>query len=192
MDSNYGSPGTPIDGDAARTPPRDTLKTKVADEAKILMNKAGSEARSRIDSGRREAAYTLSSVASSLQQSGGQLRSDQQNLASDYVQRTADQIDRFARYVENKDVGEIVTDVEKFARERPAVFLGAAFALGIVAARFLKSTQGGSSRQHRYELYEERQVPTHFATEPLPVPDSPWNQPSSAPPPLWTGDGDEA
>ena len=39
-----------------------------------------------------------------------------------------------------KDVQAIVRDVERYAREQPALFLGGAFVLGLLGARFLKST----------------------------------------------------
>ena len=34
----------------------------------------------------------------------------------------------------------MLSDVKDFARKNPAIFLGGAFAMGIVAARFLKSS----------------------------------------------------
>jgi hypothetical protein len=48
-----------------------------------------------------------------------------------------------ARYLRDADMRSIGRDVERLARERPAVVYGAAFAVGLLTARFLKS--GGSS-----------------------------------------------
>ena len=53
-------------------------------------------------------------------------------------------MERFQGYLRNQDVGAIIDDVERMAREQPVMFLGGAFMLGLVAARFLKSSgQGG-------------------------------------------------
>ena len=51
-----------------------------------------------------------------------------------------------ARYLRDADFRTIGRDVERLARERPAVVFGAAFAVGLLAARFLKS---GSSEPTR-------------------------------------------
>jgi hypothetical protein len=53
----------------------------------------------------------------------------------------------------NKDVGELFQDAQRLARRQPVAFVGAAFVLGLVGARFLKSSSrdergddGGDSR----------------------------------------------
>jgi hypothetical protein len=43
-------------------------------------------------------------------------------------------------YLHGKDLDRIVGDVEHFARSQPLMFIGGAFGLGLLAARFLKST----------------------------------------------------
>jgi hypothetical protein len=42
-------------------------------------------------------------------------------------------------------VGELIGDVEQFARRSPALFLGGAFALGVLAARFVKSSSAAAN-----------------------------------------------
>ena len=44
----------------------------------------------------------------------------------------------FAGYFELTDVRTMARDVEGYARRNPAIFIGAAFGLGMLAARFLK------------------------------------------------------
>ncbi len=56
-----------------------------------------------------------------------------------YSESVASQVEQFSRYLEKKDLRDVANDVERFARRNPAVFLGGAFALGLLAARFLKS-----------------------------------------------------
>jgi hypothetical protein len=61
-----------------------------------------------------------------------------------YAERAAGQTDRLSEYLHDKEASQLIGDVEDFARSRPSVFLGGAFVLGIAAARFLKSSSGGS------------------------------------------------
>lgn len=132
-----------------------------------LIDKAEQQARSRLNATKKDAALTLSSVASTLLSSSSQLKDEQQNLAGEYVEKAAEQIDRLATYIQNADPSEVADNIERFARRRPAVFIGAAFALGVIGARFLKS-----SRRRSYDgdrLYSpgltDREVPTLRSVE---------------------------
>jgi hypothetical protein len=60
---------------------------------------------------------------------------------SRYILQAADQVDNLAAFLNNRDVGDLLQEVEGFARRQPAVFVGGAFALGVLGARFLKSSQ---------------------------------------------------
>jgi hypothetical protein len=136
------------------------LKERAVRGVQQLAGRAESTARTRLDERKRDTAFTLSSVATTLLQSGAQLRDEQQAVAGEYIERAARQVERAATYLQDVDLGEVVDNVEDFARKRPAVFVGAAFALGIVAARFLKS-----SRRPPHALME-RQVRTPVTVEP--------------------------
>lgn len=88
----------------------------------------------------------LTSVADSIKQVGENLNSaGEQNpiteTAAKYTNVVAEQLEKVSNYFEQKDVREMVTDVETFARKYPSYFIGGALALGFLAARFLKSSQ---------------------------------------------------
>lgn len=96
----------------------------------------------------------LTSVVDSLRQVGENLRgADEQNAVGKFTAQYGDEIARriedLSSYVENADFRDIARDVETLARRQPALFIGGAFALGLLAARFLKSSrpnQGSSNR----------------------------------------------
>jgi len=102
-----------------------------------LRDKASSQLSSRKD----QAVEGLSSLAEAARQTGRQLREKDQTGVATYVETAADQIERFSHAIGNKDLTEIVADVERFARRQPAVFLGVGFGLGLLGARFLKSSR---------------------------------------------------
>ena len=85
-----------------------------------------------------------------------------QPMASEYIERAAQQIERVAEYVQNADMGKMMSEVEDFARRRPAVFIGSAFAAGLLAARFLKSSREAESRSddRRAASMLDREVPS--------------------------------
>ncbi len=100
----------------------------------------------------------LTSVASSIRQMGDSLRGGEQprgvvDVTAKYSDSIATQVEQLSHYLESKDLRQLTGDVERFARRNPAVFLGGAFALGLLAARFLKSGNPNQAlmRRERYE-----------------------------------------
>src|SRR5690606_40974563 len=57
------------------------------------------------------------------------------------AEQAAGQIARLSQGLKNKDVGELMNDAQRLARRQPALFVGGAFTLGLLGARFLKSSQ---------------------------------------------------
>jgi hypothetical protein len=82
-----------------------------------------------------------------MRQSSQGLRDQDQGAVAGYAEQAADRLDGAAEYLRQRDVPQLVDEVEGFARRQPAMFLGAAFGLGLLAARFVKSSrqQGQSS-----------------------------------------------
>jgi hypothetical protein len=124
----------------------DRLKDKAASEVRHLADRAQSQANEKFVEGKHRAASTLNSIASTLHRSGQQLRDEQQPMAGDIAERAATQIEKMARFVDNAEFRGMVRDVEGFARKNPAVFIGAAFAIGMLGARFLRSSQNDLER----------------------------------------------
>ena len=98
---NTGGPDDPRDttstpGGGSGSPP--TLKDQAVDLGRKATSgvrqaatQAQSQARSRLERGKADAAVTLTSVATSLLNSGMQLRDDEQVMAGEYVERAARQ-----------------------------------------------------------------------------------------------------
>jgi hypothetical protein len=97
-----------------------------------------------------KASEALTSVAQALRQTGDQLRSNDQGAIGQYAGQAADQIERLSGFLRDRDVNDILYEAEQFARRQPAVFLGGAFVLGLLGARFLKSSQQNAQSANRY------------------------------------------
>jgi len=104
-------------------------------------------ATAQLSSQKDRATDGLGSVAQAVRQSTQHLRDNKQDAIANYVEKAADQIDRFSTQIRNRDVGELVNEVQRFARRQPALFVGSAFAIGVIGARFLKSSS--DNQRHR-------------------------------------------
>ena len=120
---------------------------EVAHEAR---QKAGEQVRTGLDLGKSRAAEALHGVASSLHQSC----QTNQDGATRYIKQAGDQVQRAADYLERTDVRDMVRHTEDFARRQPALFIGGAVALGVMAARFLRTSQRQYQQQQPDVGYE--------------------------------------
>lgn len=111
-------------------------QAKTGQVAEQIKQQASSRLSGQID----RAAEGLGNLSQALLGVSGQLRQQDQALVAEYTTRTAEQVQRAARYLRGKDLDQLVDEAERFARRQPVVFVSGAFALGLVAARFLKSS----------------------------------------------------
>lgn len=105
------------------------------------VHEARQRAETRIVESRDRAAQRISRLQDALRSAGDQLRGEDEFVA-DYVDKVSDQVARVADYVRGADLDHLGRDVQRFARERPGVFFGGAFAVGLMLGRFLRSSAG--------------------------------------------------
>lgn len=126
----------------------DKAKETAGQAATQVVGQAKEKASSLLGEQKTNLAAGINTVADSIRQIGENLQdgdgSGEKNqiaaFAGKYGDSLAEQVEKISHYVEDKDFGELARDAEQFARRNPALFVGGAFALGILAARFLKSS----------------------------------------------------
>jgi ElaB/YqjD/DUF883 family membrane-anchored ribosome-binding protein len=133
---------------------------KAKETASDTYDAVAAKATTKIEERKGEVSTGLKTVADSFRKTGTELKSSGQpnqltDLTARYSGTAARKIEQVADYFERKDLRAIMRDTEDFARRNPAIFLGAAFALGVVAARFLKS-----STPDQYTSRGETSMPT--------------------------------
>lgn len=119
---------------------------EIADDVR---HRAADELETRLSDQKGRATHSLGDLAQSLRSASGQM-SDQDGLGR-YLGQAADRVDTLASFLDNREIGELVDEVEDFARRQPAAFVGGAFALGVLGARFLKSSRRGLAEEGRFD-----------------------------------------
>src|SRR3954451_8221079 len=130
---------------AGTSTPADEVRSKLDEAASTIGEQAQRIANTQLGSQKQRAASTLQSVAQTLRDGSSTLEEQQPQVAS-LGQEAAARIEQLSDYVEQHDVRDMVGDAERLARQQPAGFLGAAFTVGFVAARFLKASNPAPSR----------------------------------------------
>jgi hypothetical protein len=128
-----------------------------------IVNRVKETAAAQLAAQKDRGTDALGRVADAVRSSTQRLRDEQHDTIAGYVDKAADQIETWSRRLREKDVEELVADVQQLARRRPAVFIGSAFALGVVGARFLKSSRPQPQFQYD-ERHDESEVSTEFRT----------------------------
>jgi uncharacterized protein YjbJ (UPF0337 family) len=106
-----------------------------------VVDQARQQVSSRLAGQKDRAAEGLTSVAQALRQTSQHLREQDQQNVTGYIESAASQVERVSNYLKHNDLGGLIDDVEQFARRQPALFLGGTFVLGLLGARFLKSSR---------------------------------------------------
>lgn len=116
---------------------------RLKEKAQQVAGEARGQVETSLDKSRRRAASTLSGVAQSLVQSSEQTEGTTRSI----VERAGRELQRFSDFIDSTPPREMYVRAERFARQQPGLFLGGAFVLGLVAARFLKSSQSAGDEE---------------------------------------------
>lgn len=117
-----------------------TTHTSTDTQSEGLIGRAREQATSQLNTQKNKATDGLGTVASAVRQTTDRLRSDNHDTVAHYAEQAADQIERLSAQIRGKDVSELLNDAQRLARRRPALFVGGAFAVGLLGARFMKSS----------------------------------------------------
>jgi len=116
---------------------------QVKEQASKVTDKAKEQVNTRADEQKERAAQGIVGFADALHQVSNSMH-DQNPAVANFAETAASKLEEFAGSLNNKDVNQIVSDVEDLARKQPALFIGGAFVAGVLAARFLKSSSDSS------------------------------------------------
>lgn len=157
------------------------LAQQARQQAGDLASRGGEQIKSQLANQKHEASQRLTPIQTALRETAQQLRKQGQAPVAEYADKTSDQVERLGGYLRETEVDEMVDQARGFARNRPALFLGGAVALGFLGARFLKSSsqEAAGNGEPIAALPPAEGVPTTPVrapyAEPTPVVDGPVN-----------------
>jgi ElaB/YqjD/DUF883 family membrane-anchored ribosome-binding protein len=113
-------------------------------DAKQLASTAAGRLHSEVDARKGAAVSQAQSVSSAIGQAAEGLDDSAPDWLKSAFRQGAQQIQRLADSIEQKDSRQLMSEAQNFARNNPGTFLAACAALGFAAARVLKA---GSAHQ---------------------------------------------
>jgi hypothetical protein len=119
---------------------------QVKQAASSAADKAKQTAKSQASTQKDQAAQSLHTVGQAVNQAAQQLRQNNQTPIAQVAETAASNLNQFADHLSSRNIDSLIGEVEDFANRQPALFLGGAFLLGVLGARFLKSSRAGMSQ----------------------------------------------
>lgn len=123
------------------------------ERAKMILTElacaAQSAALTAVDEQKARTAAQIGGIADAMRAAARSLERTQSPVAADYADSAARQIETFADAIRDRRWAELAADMEETARQRPALFVTGAVALGFLAGRFLTAAgrRRGPSQQ---------------------------------------------
>lgn len=146
--SGYGEESGASLTDQAKQTVQNTAQ-QAKEQGGHLLEQAKEQLRGKVTDGKEQAAGSLESVAVALRETGDSLRSQDQSPFAGLLDTAAGAVENVSNYLRDHEMEDFAREAEDFGRRQPALFLGAAFAIGFAAARFIKSSSPGGSRSTR-------------------------------------------
>lgn len=143
----------------------------VAAEAKSsaqdLLGQAKTGLTSQAGAQQQKAAEGIRNISSQLHSMAS--APDQQGVASDLIRQAAQRSESVASWLENREPGDLLGEVERFARNRPGTFLLLAAGAGVLAGRLTRGLTAGapeSSATGTSRLTGTPATPAHRPVQP--------------------------
>ena len=127
-------------GSSSRTQERDDERSPQTGSSGIV-NRMKESAAAQLTSQKNRGINALGSVAQAVRSTTSTLREEKHDTIAGYAEQAAGQIEQWSQRLREKDINELLEDMHRLARRQPAVFIGSAFGIGLLAARFLKSSR---------------------------------------------------
>jgi ElaB/YqjD/DUF883 family membrane-anchored ribosome-binding protein len=124
---------------AAKPKPLAALADPVREQAGGFAGKASEKARDYANIGKDKATGALDDVSEMIAGVASTVDEKVGAQYGDYVRKAASTISGVADSLKSKDVDDLVDDTRKFVKEKPAIAIGAAAALGFVLTRIFKA-----------------------------------------------------
>ncbi|WP_432245969.1 hypothetical protein ACRB8A_08560 [Arthrobacter sp. G.S.26] len=132
----------------------------VASEAKSsamdLMNQAKSGLTSQAGTQQQKAAEGIRNISSQLHSMAE--APGEQGMATDLIREAAERTSSIAGWLENRDPGSLLSEVQTFARNKPGTFLLLAAGAGILAGRLTRGLTAGPTESHSATITPAQQV----------------------------------
>jgi hypothetical protein len=115
-------------------------RERVLEKGSEAVHQAKDKTRAFAEDRKSQLGERIHGYGSAVRRAADKLRDEEDPNIAHYADVVAEKLDQAADYVQSRDPGMILRDVERAARRRPEIFFGGMFLAGLVLSRFLKAS----------------------------------------------------
>jgi len=129
--------------------------SQAQEQAVKIVSQAREQVTASVKTQTTRGANVATVLSSTLHDAGSQLRDQNEATVATYLDQAADQVEQIGTMLDSQDYGQLIGTVQGFARRQPVLFFAAAMAVGVVGAKFLRSSapQSSSPQQSGPDAY---------------------------------------
>ena len=122
-----------------------SIKDELSQQGARLAADLKEDARRFAQKKRDAAAGLLSDVGEAVSLASDEMRRRGRDRVAGYADYAAREVERVAEELAHREFGDVLHEVEDFARRQPGLFYGVTLLAGFAAIRFLRSRSDGAS-----------------------------------------------
>ena len=144
------------------------LGENVQRQAKEMSSDIQAQAQQMISDQKEKAKSGLMDVVSAMRSAADDLESHQQPQVANIARSLAGGLEDFSQAIGRRNMQDMLSDAQRFARDHPTAFFGGALLVGLALARFAKSSSHPSQSAVRTEHIGQpgATYSTHTAQQP--------------------------
>ena len=117
------------------------VASEAVDHARGIVDDALQQARGQLDDQGRQQKDRLATTLGTFGDDLSRMAEGGSGLAAELAHEVSDRARTLSRHLDQREPGELVDDVRRFARRRPGTFLLGALAAGVVVGRLVRGTK---------------------------------------------------
>ena len=121
-----------------------------------MASKAGEKIMDTAERQKAMGADYVDGIAEAVRRAAGEFEG-QVPQAAHYIRYAADQMETMSDSLRRRDLSQMMSDVQGFARRQPTAFLGLSFLAGFAAMRFLRSGASAAPASSGSERWQDRE-----------------------------------
>ena len=127
----------------------------------ILLRMVTARAVRELNAQKERATDIIEVLAQAVRHTAQHLQTEQRPIMAYCLVRTAEQVEQAATALRHREIGDLLHEVQQFAKRQPVLFAGATFVVGVAAARFLKRSAKRALEYHREGSDEATGIPRY-------------------------------
>ncbi|MBJ7602335.1 MAG: hypothetical protein JF888_03955 [Candidatus Dormibacteraeota bacterium] len=122
------------------------VTSSAKEQLQVASGSAREKMREQVNTRSTQAGHQVDSIGQAMRKAGEHLSGQGYELPAKAADQLAQRVEQLGGYLRESDADRILGDLENYARQQPLIVATAGLAVGVAAARFLKT-----SSQRRYQ-----------------------------------------